>query len=145
MGGGGAAIGGDLGGDLGGGDMDMGTGGDLEGGGATGSADMSAAPDASAGVPLQESRPSAHAVRSVIDQYLDMLTEKQKEKEGDSEEKVQTILEESEEQAKGLDFLLEKVEKLIGEDDAFKTLGLEEEENISGETGDIEEILDNEE
>ena len=145
MGGGGAAIGGDLGGDLGGGDMDMGTGGDLEGGGATGSADMSAAPDASAGAPLQESRPSAHAVRSVIDQYLDMLTEKQKEKEGDSEEKVQTILEESEEQAKGLDFLLEKVEKLIGEDDAFKTLGLEEEENISGETGDIEEILDNEE
>ena len=88
----------------------------------------------------------SRAARSVIDQYLDMLTEKQKEKEGDSEEKVQTILEESEEQAKGLDFLLEKVEKLIGEDDAFKSLVSDpEDEPVSGKTSDIEDLPNDEE
>ena len=142
-GGGGGMLGGDLGGGLGG-DMDLdGTPDSMEGGGATGSTDMTSAPAASEGQPLQESRPVVRSARSVIDQYLDMLTEKQKEHDGDSEDKVQTILEESEEQAKGLDFLLEKVEKLIGDDDAFKSLG--EDEPASAKTSDIEDLLSDEE
>ena len=142
-GGGGGMLGGDLGGGLGG-DMDLdGTPDSMEGGGATGSTDMASAPAASEGQPLQESRPIVRSARSVIDQYLDMLTEKQKEKDGGSEDNVQTILEESEEQAKGLDFLLEKVEKLIGDDDAFKSLG--EDEPASAKTSDIEDLLSDEE
>ena len=150
MGGGGGGLGGGLGGDLGGGlgggDMDLdGTPDSMEGGSATGSTDMSSAPAADAGQPLQERR----AVKSVIDQYLDMLTEKQKEDEGDTEEKVHTILEESEEQAKGLDFLLEKVERLIGDDDSYKKLLTDDDEeeydDLSGDTISDEDLIGDEE
>ena len=89
------------------------------------------------------------AVKSVIDQYLDMLTEKQKEDEGDTEEKVHTILEESEEQAKGLDFLLEKVERLIGDDDSYKKLLTDDDEeeydDLSGDTISDEDLIGDEE
>lgn len=144
MGGGGGALGGDLGGGLGG-DMDLdGTPDGMEGGGATGSTDMSSAPAASAGQPLQEKR----LVKSVIDQYLDMLTEKQKEKDGDSGEEAYGILEESEKEAQNLDFLLEKVENLISDDDILKNLptgDAEDDDSLSGETVSDEDLLNDEE
>jgi hypothetical protein len=141
---GGALGGGDLGGGLGG-DMDLdGTPDSMEGGGATGSTDMSSAPAADTGQPLQERR----AVKSVIDQYLDMLTEKQKEKDGDSGEEAYGILEEGEKEAQNLDFLLEKVENLIGEDDILKNLPTDDDEDddsLSGETVSDEDLLNDEE
>ena len=143
MGGAGGGLGGDLGGGLG--DMDMdGTPDAMEGGGATGSTDMSSAPAASSGQPLQEKR----TVKSVIDQYLDMLTEKQREKEGESEEEVYGILEEGEKEAENLDFLLERVEKLIEDDEVFKNLATDDEEDddtLSGETISDEDLLNDEE
>ena len=146
MGGGGGALGGGLGDALGGlgGDTDLdGTPDAMEGGGATGSTDMSSAPAASSGQPLQERK----AVKSVIDQYLDMLTEKQKEKDGDSGDEAYMILEESEKEAKNLDFLIEKVENLIKDDEAFKGLGADDEEDdtLSGETVSDEDLLNDEE
>ena len=146
MGGGGGALGGGLGGDLGGlgGDMDLdGTPDAMEGGSATGSTDMSSAPAASSGQPLQERK----AVKSVIDRYLDMLTEKQKEKDGDSGDEAYMILEESEKEAKNLDFLIEKVENLIKDDEAFKGLCADDEEDdtLSGETVSDEDLLNDEE
>ena len=151
-GGGGGLMGGSLGGDLGGlegGDMDLdGTPDAMEGGGATGSTDMSSAPAASAGQPLQELTSRNAAGKSVIDQYLNMLTEKQKKDEEDNSEEVYTILEESEKEAKTLDFLLERVEKLIGEDDVFKHLELgdpEDDETASGDTVSDEDLLTDEE
>ena len=146
MGGGGGALGGGLGSDLGGlgGDTDLdGTPDAMEGGGATGSTNMSSAPAASSGQPLQERK----AVKSVIDQYLDMLTEKQKEKDGDSGDEAYMILEESEKEAKNLDFLIEKVENLIKDDEAFKGLGIDDEEDdtLSGETVSDEDLLNDEE
>ena len=163
-GGGGGALmgGGDLGGGLGGGDMDLdGTPDAMEGGGATGSTDMGSAPAASAGQPLQERNMRLAAGKSVINQYLDMLadgksainqyldmlTEKQRKEEEDNSKEVYTILEESEKEAKSLDYLLEKVEKLIGEDDAFKNLGIgnpEDDESISADTISTEDLLDEE-
>ena len=141
---GGALGGGDLGGGLGG-DMDLdGTPDSMEGGGATGSTDMGSAPAASSGQPLQERK----AVKSVIDQYLDMLTEKQREKEDDSTDGAYVILEQSEREAKDLDFLIEKVENLIKDDEAFKGLGIEDEEeddSLSGETVSDEDLLNDEE
>ena len=142
--GGGGALGGDLGGGLGG-DMDLdGTPDAMEGGGATGSTDMSSAPAASSGQPLQERK----TVKSVIDQYLDMLTEKQKEKDGDYGEEAYGILEEGEKEAQSLDFLLEKVENLIGEDDILKNLPTdddEDEDSLSGDTVSDEDLLNDEE
>ena len=142
--GGGGALGGDLGGALGG-DMDLGgAAGDMEGGGATGSTDMSSAPAASSGQPLQERR----AVKSVIDQYLDMLTEKQREKDGESADEAYGILEEGEKEAKDLDFLLEKVEKLISDDEVLKNLPAddgEDDDALSGETVSDEDLLNDEE
>lgn len=144
--GGGGALGGGLGGDLGGlgGDMDLdGTPDAMEGGGATGSTDMGSAPAASSGQPLQERK----SVKSVIDQYLDMLTEKQKEKDDDSGDEAYMILEKSEKEAKNLDFLIEKVENLIKDDEAFKCLGVDDEEDdtLSGETISDEDLLNDEE
>lgn len=144
--GGGGALGGGLGGDLGGlgGDMDLdGTPDAMEGGSATGSTDMGSAPTASSGQPLQERK----AVKSVIDQYLDMLTEKQKEKDDDSGDEAYMILEKSEKEAKSLDFLIEKVENLIKDDEAFKCLGVDDEEDdtLSGETISDEDLLNDEE
>ena len=147
MGGGGGAIGGGLGDALGGlgGDMDLdGTPDAMEGGGATGSTDMKSAPAASSGQPLQERK----TVKSVIDQYLDMLTEKQREKDGDSGDEAYGILEEGEKEAQNLDFLLEKVEKLIGEDDILKNLPTDDDEDddsLSGETVSDEDLLNDEE
>ena len=144
--GGGGALGGGLGGDLGGlgGDMDLdGTPDAMEGGSATGSTDMGSAPTASSGQPLQERK----SVKSVIDQYLDMLTEKQKEKDDDSGDEAYIILEKSEKEAKNLDFLIEKVENLIKDDEAFKCLGIDDEEDdtLSGETISDEDLLNDEE
>ena len=144
--GGGGALGGGLGGDLGGlgGDMDLdGTPDAMEGRSATGSTDMGSAPTASSGQPLQERK----AVKSVIDQYLDMLTEKQKEKDDDSGDEAYMILEKSEKEAKNLDFLIEKVENLIKDDEAFKCLGVDDEEDdtLSGETISDEDLLNDEE
>jgi hypothetical protein len=142
-------MGGGLGGDLGGGDMDLdGTPDAMEGGGATGSTDMSSAPAASSGQPLQEKMSRKAAGKSVIDQYLDMLSEKQRIEEKDNSEQVYTILEESENEAKSLDFLLERVEKLIGEDDTFKNLGIgdpEDDDQLSGDTVSDEDLLTDEE
>lgn len=146
--GGSGGLGGSLGGDLGGGlggDMDLdGTPDSMEGGGATGSTDMGSAPAASSGQPLQERK----SVKSVIDQYLDMLTEKQKEREDDSADGAYVILEQSEKEAKDLDFLIEKVENLIKDDEAFKGLGVEDEDvddGLSGETVSDEDLLNDEE
>lgn len=148
-GGGGLMGGGALGGGLGGGDMDLdGTPDAMEGGGATGSTDMGSAPAASAGQPLQERSMRVAAGKSVINQYLDMLTEKQRKEEDDNSDQVYTILEESEKEAKTLDFLLERVEKLITEDDAFKKLGIneqEDDEQLSGDTISDEDLLTDEE
>jgi hypothetical protein len=149
MGGGGGLMGGggSLGGALGGGDADLdGTPDAMEGGGATGSTDMTSAPAASEGQPLQEKKMSA--AKSVFEQYMDMITEKQKEEEPDNSEDVYTILEENEKEAKNLDYLLEKVEKIIGEDKTFKELGIgldDDEDSTSGETISDEELLNDEE
>ena len=149
MGGGGGLMGGggSLGGALGGGDADLdGTPDAMEGGGATGSTDMASAPAASEGQPLQEKKMSA--AKSVFEQYMDMITEKQKEEEPDNSEDVYTILEENEKEAKNLDYLLEKVEKIIGEDKTFKELGIgldDDEDSTSGETISDEELLNDEE
>lgn len=111
---GGGSLGGSLGSGMG--DMDLdGTPDSMEGGSATGSTSMASAPAADSGQPLMEKRHSAG--KSVIDQYLDMLTEKQKEKDGDDREEVYTILEENEKQNDSINFLLEKVEGLIGDRD----------------------------
>ena len=144
---GGALGGGDLGGGLGG-DMDLdGTPDAMEGSTATGSTDMASAPAASSGQPLQERR---KMVKSVIDRYLDMLTEKQKEKEDETGDEAYGIIEESEKEGEKLNSLLERVENLIGDrDEALKELedGDEEEndENLSGDTVSDEDLLDDEE
>ena len=113
MGGGGGALGGGLGGDLGGGlngDMDLGgTPEGMEGGSSTGSTGMSSAPSASAGQPLQERK----AVKSVIDQYLDMLTERQKAADDEDPENAMMLIENSERESERLDTLLESVENLF--------------------------------
>ena len=99
-GGGGGLLGGGLSSDLGGGlsgDMDLdGMPDTMEGASSVGTTDMSNAPDVSAGQPLQETGRKMAYGKSVIDQYLDMLTEKQKEKDGYDTEKAHEILEESE-------------------------------------------------
>lgn len=145
----GGALGGDLGGGLGGGDMDLdGTPDAMEGGGATGTTDMASAPAASAGAPLQEARPRYSAGKSVVDQYLDMLTEKQKEKDGYDAEEAYGIIEESEEETGKLNFLLEKVGKLIGDrNDILNNLDSDEDEEDgpSGDTISDEDLLDDEE
>ena len=143
---GGALGGGDLGGGLGG-DMDLdGTPDAMEGSTATGSTDMASAPAASSGQPLQEKR---KMVKSVIDQYLDMLTEKQKEKEDETGDEAYGIIEESEKEGEKLNSLLEKVENLIGDrDEVIKGLedGNEEDDEIfSGETISDEDLIDDEE
>jgi hypothetical protein len=76
-----------------------------------------------------------------------MLTEKQKEKDDDSTDGARVILERSEKEAKELDFLIEKVENLIKEDDVFKNLGVDDEEDdsLSGETVSDEDLLNDEE
>lgn len=143
-GGGGGLLGGGGGGDLGGGigDMSLDSAPDsMEGGGATGSTDMASAPAASEGQPLQERRTAA--VKSVFDRYLDMLTEKQKETDGYDVEEAYGVLEEGENEAKNLDFLIEKVEKLIGEDDVFKGMQDDEnDDNLSGETISDEDLME---
>lgn len=145
MGGGGglgALGGGDLGGGLG--DMDMdGTPDAMEGGAATGSTDMGEAPAADAGQPLQERK----MVKSVIDQYLDMLTEKQKAREGDDEEKTYTILEENEQTNEKLNTLFERVKDLVGDRDTVME-GLPDDEELdplSGDTIPDEELMNDEE
>ena len=58
------------------------------------------------------------------------------------------ILEEGEKEAQNLDFLLEKVEKLIGEDDILKNLPTDDDEDddsLSGETVSDEDLLNDEE
>ena len=149
-GGGGGLMGGGLGGDLGGGlggDMDLdGTPDAMEGGGATGSTDMGAAPAASSGQPLKENKMRGARVaagKSVIDKYLDMLTEKQKEKDGYDVEEAYDVLDESEKETEKLSFLFERVEKLIGDpEDILKD---DEEEGLSGETISDEDLLEDEE
>ena len=76
-----------------------------------------------------------------------MLTEKQKEKDDDSGDEAYMILEKSEKEAKNLDFLIEKVENLIKDDEAFKSLGIDDEEDdtLSGETISDEDLLNDEE
>ena len=142
---GGGGLGGDLGGSLGG-DMDLdGTPDAMEGGGATGSTDMASAPDASAGQPLQERRKVKDATKTIFEQYMDMLTEKQKETEPDSTDDAYMVLEENEREGEKLDILLENVEKLIGDrDEALKNL-LGDDETISGETVSDEDLIDDEE
>lgn len=151
MGGGGGGLGGSLGGDLGGGlgDMDLdGTPDAMEGAGATGSTDMGSAPAASEGQPLQERSSRITAGKSVVEQYLDMLTEKQKEKDGEDSDDVSVILEESEQGNEKLNTLLEQVEKLIGDKDKVLNdyFGNEDDdENRSGETISDEDLLIDEE
>lgn len=142
MGGGGGALGGGLGGDM---DLD-GTPDSMEGGGATGSTDMGSAPAASSGQPLQEKK----SVKSVVEQYLDMLTERQREKDGETGDEAYGIIEESEKEAKNLDFLIEKVENLIKDDEVFKELPTgdendDEDDSLSGETVSDEDLLNDEE
>ena len=149
FGGGGGMGGGMLGGGaLGGGDLDMdGTPDAMEGQSATGSADMSAAPDASEGTPIMEQAAKVKMGRSVVDQYLDMLTERQKEKEreeGTSMDESMDILEENERKGEKLNFLLEKIENLIGDrDELFKEFSDDddEDETISGDTISDEDLM----
>ena len=145
MGGGGGALGGGLGGDLGGdlgGGMDLGgTPEGMEGGSSTGSTGMSSAPSASAGQPLQERK----AVKSVIDQYLDMLTERQKQSEEEDPESVMMLIENSERESEKLDTLLESVENLIEDkEDILKEFDGEEDPQ-SGDTVADEDLIDDEE
>ena len=142
---GGGGLGGDLGGGLGG-DIDLdGTPDAMEGGGATGSTNMASAPEASAGQPLQERRKVKDATKTIFEQYMDMLTEKQKETEPDSTDDAYMVLEENEREGEKLDILLENVEKLIGDrDEALKNL-LGDDESISGETVSDEDLIDDEE
>lgn len=146
MGGGGGALGGGLGGDLGGGlggDMDLGgTPEGMEGSSSTGSTGMSSAPSASAGQPLQERK----AVKSVIDQYLDMLTERQKAVDDEDPENAIMLIENSERESERLDTLLESVENLIDDkDNILKEFGDDEEDSQSGETVSDEDLLVDEE
>ena len=146
MGGGGGALGGGLGGDLGGGlggDMDLGgTPEGMEGSSSTGSTGMSSAPSASAGQPLQERK----AVKSVIDQYLDMLTERQKAADDEDPENAIMLIENSERESERLDTLLESVENLIDDkDNILKEFGDDEEDSQSGETVSDEDLLVDEE
>ena len=145
--GGGAALGG-LGGDLGGGmdmsgGMDMGSG--AEGGSSTGSTDMGAAPEASAGQPLQERITRKTAGKSVIDQYLDMLTEKQREKEGETVEETVAILEENDRENDKLNTLLERVESIMGDRNKLLSELGGDDEPLSGDTDDVEKLLIDEE
>ena len=147
---GGGGLGGDLGGGLGG-DMDLdGTPDAMEGGSSTGSTGMASAPEASAGQPqpLQENKLKSARVaagKSVIDKYLDMLTEKQKEKDGYDVEEAYDALDENEKETEKLNFLLEKVENLIGDrDELLKGLD-DDNDNLSGETISDEDLLIDEE
>lgn len=144
--GGGGALGGGLGGDLGGGlggDMDLGgTPEGMEGGSSTGSTGMSSAPSASAGQPLQERK----VVKSVIDQYLDMLTERQKAADDEDPENAMMLIENSERESERLDTLLESVENLIEDKEGIlKEFGDDEEDPQSGETVSDEDLLVDEE
>ncbi len=146
--GGGGGLGGDLGGGLGG-DMDLdGTPDGMEGGSATGSTDMASAPAADSGQPIMEyvdRLARIAAGKTVIERYLDMLTERQKERDDDPGDGARAILDESESEAKDLDFLLERVENLIGEkDDIMRDLPGED-EPVSAETISDEDLLDDEE
>lgn len=150
--GGGGGLGGALGGGLGGGlggDMDLdGTPDSMEGGGSTGSTGMSSAPAASEGKPLQENRIRTTRVaagKSVIDRYLDMLTEKQKEKDGYDVEDAYDVLDEGEKESEKLDFLLERVEKLIGDKDEVLKEFVDDDDNLSGDTISDEDLLNDEE
>lgn len=148
-GGGGGLLGGGLGSDLGGGlsgDMDLdGMPDTMEGTGSVGTTDMSNAPEASAGQPLQETGRKMAYGKSVIDQYLDMLTEKQKEKDGYSTEMAHEILEESEKDSTGIDFLLEKVSGLIGDRDKILGDFSAGDDSVSGETISDDDLLNDEE
>ena len=148
-GGGGGLLGGGLGSDLGGGlggDMDLdGMPDTMEGAGSVGTTDMSNAPEASAGQPLQETGRKMAYGKSVIDQYLDMLTEKQKEKDGYSTEMAHEILEESEKGSTGIDFLLEKVSGLIGDRDKILGDFSAGDDSVSGETISDDDLLNDEE
>ena len=146
--GGGGGLGGDLGGGLGG-DMDLdGTPDGMEGGSATGSTDMASAPAADSGQPLMEyaNRLARIAAgKTVVERYLDMLAERQKERDDDPGDGARAILDESESEARDLDFLLERVENLIGEkDDIMRDLSGED-EPVSAETISDEDLLDDEE
>ena len=146
--GGGGGLGGSLGGDLGGGlggDMDLdGTPDGMEGGSATGSTDMGSAPAASSGQPLQERKALKAAGKTVFEQYMDMLTEKQKDGDDDSLEKAYVILEKSEKESEKLDSLLERVENLIGDrDEVLEALG--DDYQPSAATISDEDLLDEEE
>ena len=144
LGGGLSSLGGGLG------DMDMdGTPDAMEGSTSTGSTDMSSAPTADAGTPIMERRARIDAGKSVFTQYLDMLTEKQKEKDGYDVEDSYEILEESNKENETLDYLLEKVENLIGDrDDVLKDLDSDDEDEAnptSGNTIKDEDLLIDEE
>ena len=113
----------------------------MEGGSSTGSTGMSSAPSASAGQPLQERK----AVKSVIDQYLDMLTERQKQSEEEDPESVMMLIENSERESEKLDTLLESVENLIEDkEDILKEFDGEEDPQ-SGDTVADEDLIDDEE
>ena len=149
MGGGGMGMGGgSLGGDLGGlGDTDMdGTPDAMEGASGEGSVDMAAAPDASAGQPIMEMGARIKAGKTIFEQYLDMLTEKQKEADDYSMEMAYGVIDEAEQETKSLDFLLEKVEKLIGDKDKilkeYEEEDDEERDVLSAET--ISDVTDEE-
>ena len=148
-GGGGGLLGGGLSSDLGGGlsgDMDLdGMPDTMEGASSVGTTDMSNAPDVSAGQPLQETGRKMAYGKSVIDQYLDMLTEKQKEKDGYDTEKAHEILEESEKDSTGIDFLLEKVSNLIGDRDKILGDFSADDDSVSGETISDDDLLNDEE
>lgn len=164
MGGGGGGLGGLGGGALGGGlgDMDLdGTPDAMEGGGSTGSTGMGSAPSADAGKPIMELKDVASMKKSVIskylenlmegkgavDQYLAMLTEKQKEKEGVDVETAKNIIDESEVENEKVNVLLERIENIIGDrDKIFEEIEDPEDDDVlSGDTISDEDLLIDEE
>ena len=85
-------------------------------------------------------------MKSVIDQYLDMLTERQKAADDEDPENAMMLIENSERESERLDTLLESVENLIEDKEGIlKEFGDDEEDPQSGETVSDEDLLVDEE
>ena len=162
MGGGGGlgGLGGGIGGGLG--DMDLdGTPDAMEGNSSTGSTGMSSAPAASSGQPVMEMKDISSMKKSIatkylenmlegksaIDQYMDMLNERQKETDGVDVEAAKTVLDESEEENDKLNTLLERVENIMGDrEKIFEDLDPEDvDDPLSADTISDEDLLIDEE
>ena len=85
--------------------------------------------------------------KGAVDQYLAMLTEKQKEKEGVDVETAKNIIDESEVENEKVNVLLERIENIIGDrDKIFEEIEDPEDDDVlSGDTISDEDLLIDEE